>query len=397
MRVSTMGSYLSGLSLMQRMQSAIDHTQKQISTGQTLLSPSDDPIAATRALELREALAGLAQFDRNAVVAKNRLSQEDSSLSSVNNVLQRVRELALQANNATQSNETRSLIAVEMREHLDQLMQIANQTDGNGRYLFAGNQQDVAPVAKVGGTYNYNGDQGQRMIAIGPGRLVADSDAGDAVFFRIRSGNGDFVAAPDATNSGSGIIGTASTVDPSAWVPGTYSVEFIDATNFEVRDSLGVNVASGSHNDGEQIEFLGVAFELNGDIAPGDRFIVQASPYQDMFSSIDKLATALAMPVAGDTASAAQTNVINAELRYIDQAIGNVLDIRTQVGSRLAGIESQVDSNASQALISNEVLAGIEDLDYAEALSRLSQQMTTLEAAQKSFVATQQLSLFDYL
>ncbi len=397
MRVSTMGSYLSGLNLMQTMQSAIDHTQKQISTGQTLLAPSDDPIGAARALELRETLAGLAQFDRNAVVAQNRLSQEESALSSVNNVLQRVRELALQANNATQSNETRSLIAVEMREHLDQLVQIANQSDGNSRYLFSGHQQEVAPVTKSGGSYSYNGDQGQRMIAIGPDRMIADSDSGDDVFFRIRAGNGDFIAAPDAANTGSGIVGATSTLDPSAWIPGNYTVEFVDATNYEVRDGLGANVAAGTHTDGEQISFLGISFDLSGAVAAGDQFVVEPSPYQDMFSSIDQLATAIETSVSSDQASAAQTNSINAGLRYIDEAIGNVLDVRTQVGSRLAAIEEQVDSNAELALISNETLAGIEDLDYAEALSRLSVQMTTLEAAQKSFVATQQLSLFDYI
>ena len=103
------------------------------------------------------------------------------------------------------------------------------------------------------------------------------------------------------------------------------------------------------------------------------------------------------MSVANETTGAAQTNGINAGLRDIDQAIGRILDVRTQVGSRLAAIESQVDNNSNQSLIATELLADIEDLDYAEALSRLSQQISTLEAAQKSFVAARQLSLFDYL
>lgn len=397
MRVSTMGSYLAGLNLMQRMQAAIDHTQKQIATGKTLLSPSDDPLAASRMLELRESLAGLAQFDRNAGMARNRLSHEESALASVNDVLQRVRELALQANNASQNSETRALIATEVREHLDQLVQVANQTDGNGRYLFSGNRHDTAPVSKPGGTYTYDGDQGQRTIRIGAGRLVADGDPGDAVFFRIRTGDGTFQVTPGAANTGAGVIGAIETVDPAAWVPGQYTVEFTDAANYEVRDGLGATIATGTHADGEHISFLGVRFELDGAVQAGDRFVAESSPYQDVFTSIAALAESLEMSAVDDASRAAQTNGINAGLRNIDQAIGRVLDVRTQVGSRLAAIEDQADSNAEHTLIATEMLAGIEDLDYAEALSRLSQQMTSLQAAQQSFVATRQLSLFDYL
>jgi flagellar hook-associated protein 3 FlgL len=80
----------------------------------------------------------------------------------------------------------------------------------------------------------------------------------------------------------------------------------------------------------------------------------------------------------------------------VDQALGNVLDVRTQVGSRLAAIETQLDSNGAMALTLQSTLAQIQDLDYAEAISRLSAQATTLEAAQQSFIRTQQLSLFNF-
>jgi flagellar hook-associated protein 3 FlgL len=67
------------------------------------------------------------------------------------------------------------------------------------------------------------------------------------------------------------------------------------------------------------------------------------------------------------------------------------------VGSRLAAIEDQENSNGAFALNLQSSLAEIQDLDYAEALSTLSQQMTVLEAAQQTFVRTQSLSLFNYL
>ena len=77
-------------------------------------------------------------------------------------------------------------------------------------------------------------------------------------------------------------------------------------------------------------------------------------------------------------------------------ALGNILDVRTQVGSRLAAIESQADSNGAFVLTMQSTLAEIRDLDYAEAISRLTAESTTLEAAQQTFIRTQQLSLFNY-
>ncbi|MDH3547077.1 MAG: flagellar hook-associated protein FlgL [Gammaproteobacteria bacterium] len=396
MRVSTASAYINGISAIQRLQEALDFAQRQISTGRRILAPSDDPIASARSLELRESLSRLNQFDRNAGIATNRLSQEEAGLSSVGNVLQRVRELTLQANNATQSDETRALIAIEMREQLDHLVQLANQKDGTGRYLFSGNLGDVQPVTRMGSTFAYNGDQGQRFIQVGEGRQVADGDPGSAIFFQIRNGNGVFSTAAAAANTGTGLLGTGSVVDPTQYDQDQYTLRFIGPGNYEVVDSLGGIVTTGSYQSGDTVAFRGIEFSLSGQPATGDEFVVSPSQYQSVFATIDNIATALERSITDDASRAAMTNGANAGLIDIDQALGKVLDIRTQVGSRLAVTESQVDSNGAYALIAQETLAEIEDLDYAEAISRLSLQVSTLEAAQQSFIRTQSLSLFNY-
>lgn len=396
MRVSTRGSYLQGLSMMQQLQSSLDHTQRQISSGRRILTPSDDPIASSRAIEMREAISRLTQFDRNAGIATNRLSQEESALNSVNNVLQRVRELALQANNATQSNETRQLIGVELRQQLDQLVQLANQKDGNGNYLFSGNQTDTQPVSRSATGFTYNGDQGQRQVQIGEGQQVADGDSGAAVFFAVANGNGSFSVTAGNSNTGTGVIGASSLVDPTAWVPDQYTVRFIDADNYEVVDSSAAVISTGAYQSGGSIAFNGIEFSLNGVPQAGDEFALAPSRNQDIFSTVSQIITAVETDISGEPMQAAQNNGINIGLQNLDQAIGNILDIRTQVGSRLSAIESQIDNNGGFALSYQETLASIEDLDYAEAISRLSMETTTLEAAQQSFIRTQSLSLFNY-
>lgn len=397
MRVSTNGAYQRSLSMMQQLQTAISHTQLQIASGRRILTPSDDPIASARTLNMQESVARLDQFERNSDILGNRLGFEESALGNVNNALQRVRELAIQANNATQSNETRSQIAIEMREQLDSLMQLANQQDGSGRYLFSGNMDDTQPVSRNGNTFNYNGDQGQRMIQIGDARQIADGDPGSDVFFRVKNGNGTFAATAAATNVGTGVLDGGSVTDPTLYNPEQFTIRFIDPDNYEVIDSSAAVVATGTFDSGGTIAFNGIQIKIEGDPATGDEFDVSPSVNNSVFAMIDDLASAVESIVLDETSRAAMNNGINEGILAIDQAIGNVIDIRTSVGSRLAAIDGQNNANASTILTLQETIADLQDLDYAEALSRLTVEASTLEAAQQSFIRMQNLSLFNYL
>jgi flagellar hook-associated protein 3 FlgL len=284
-----------------------------------------------------------------------------------------------------------------MRQHVDALFQLANEKDGNGRYLFGGNRDATAPVTRSGGTFGYEGDQGQRLIRIGENRQVADGDPGSAVFFQIRNGNGTFSIEPGAANSGSGISGAGSVVDPSQYDQDDYTVRFTDPANYEVTDSGGAVVSAGGFEPGDTISFRGIELSIKGEPAANDEFAVLPSRYEDIFATVQSLAQSIDVPITDDASRAAMTNRINAGILSVDQALGKVLDIRTQVGSRLSAIETQAESNSAFALGLEETLGGIEDLDYAEALSRLSIQATMLEAAQQAFVKTRGLTLFNYL
>jgi flagellar hook-associated protein 3 FlgL len=382
---------------MQRLQSSIDLTGRQIASGRRILTPADDPISSARAIELRESLSRVEQFGRNASVVTSRLSQEETALTATNDILQRVRVLALQANNATLGNEARRQIGVEVRAQLNELVKLANQKDGNGAYMFAGTRENVQPVTQSGSVYTYNGDDGRRLIQIGEGRTVADGDPGSEVFFQIRNGNGTFLASPASGNTGSGVVASGSLVDPTQYDRDSYTVTFTAPDTYEVRDSSAALVTTSAYAPGDTIAFRGIQFTMNGSPEAGDSFGIEPSRFQDMFSMVDRLATAIETPVRDDLSQTQLNNDVNRGLENLDQAIGSVLSARTQVGSRLAIIEDQENTNSANAVTYQETLARIEDLDYAEALSRLSQQTAVLEAAQKSFVRTQGLSLFNFL
>ncbi|HZX23613.1 MAG TPA: flagellar hook-associated protein FlgL [Woeseiaceae bacterium] len=397
MRISTAGMFRASLGQMQELQSALARTQEQIASGKRLLAPSDDAIGAARSIELRELSSRIEQFDRNGNLAQSRLSVEEQALASAGDLLQRARELAVQASNGTQSNETRAFIATEIRQLKDQMIQIANTQDTTGRYLFSGYSDKVQPFSATADGAVYNGDEGQRFVEIAEGRRIADGDSGARVFERIPRGNGTFTTAAAAGNTGSGIIDSGAVTDPAAWSRDTYTVSFVADDAWEVTDGSGALVASGGFEPGSSIEFAGVVVSISGTPAAGDEFTVEPSRDQSVFETLDRFADALERPTTNDASRAALTNDLNSSMSDLDRAIGNLLDVRATVGSRLAAIEDQRDANEGFAITVEQTISEIEDLDYTEALTRLAEQINSLEAAQKSFVRIQSLSLFSVL
>ncbi len=397
MRVSTQAFFENSVATLQRLQSDLNEIQQQVATGRRIQRPSDDPVGSARALNLRQSLETLDQYQRNAGLVENRLRLGEETLTGVTGLLQRARELSLQAANATQSNETRAFIATELRQQLDQLLALANTRDANDEYLFAGFQSGTQPFTRTSSGFEYNGDQGQRFVQVSRGRQVADSDAGNRIFSRIREGNGQVLATGDAANTGSGRIYNNDAAPVSGYAFEAYRIDFTAADAWEVRDGAGTLVATGAYTPGESISFGGLDVRIEGVPAAGDAFDVGPSPNTDVFSIVDRLATALETGVNSDASRAALDGAVDRGIAGLDQAISRLLEVRTGVGSRLATVEAQVDANAGTALVLQESLADVEDLDYAAAISALTQQATALEAAQQSFLRIQGLSLFRLL
>lgn len=382
-----------------RQQSGLAKTQLQVSTGLRFNRPAEDPVAASQSLDLQRSIDANDQYQTNANLAENRLKLSESTIAAVGDTLQRLRELAVQASNATETAESRRMIATEVRQRLGGLLQLANTQDGNGQYLYAGYSTGTRPFAATPTGYQYNGDQGQRLVQVGPGTLIADSDSGAAIFQLVRNGNGVFVTAADPANTGSGVIGSRGVADPAQWDGGTYAIVFTSPTAYEVRDATNTVIpgGTGTYTSGQNIVFRGVQLEINGDPAAGDRFTVGPSRNQDVFGMVGQFVAALESDASGPQRMAAFRNAMNGVIENLDQAIGNVVQVRADIGGRLQAIETQKDTNTDLGLQLKTTLSQTRDLDYAEALSRMNQQLTALQAAQASYVKVMGLSLFNYL
>lgn len=395
MRVSTSWMQQQSVNTMMERQGDLSDIQTQMGTGKRINQPSDDPVGAARAVELTHLNADATQYQRNITSANARLGLEDQTLSSVGNVLGRVRTLLLQGMNATQTDESRGDIAAEMVQLRGQLLGMANSKDSQGDYIFAGNRTGAAPFASQAGGVSYLGDDGQRMVAAGPGLQVATGDPGSAVFMDVPTGNGSFAVGAAAGNTGSALAGASSVSDAGAWDGGTYQVVFTAADAYEVRDAGGAVVGSGAYDPekGGTVAFKGVQVAFSGTPAANDSFAVTPSSTQSMFGTLDGIIGALRQPNGGSD----MQNALNGQLANLDQAIGTLTQTRAGVGARMNALDQQSSLNDDLTLQYKTALSDVQDLDYYDAVSRLSLQSSSLQAAQLTFSKLQNMSLFDYL
>ena len=219
------------------------------------------------------------------------------------------------------------------------------------------------------------------------------------MFVDIPEGNGTFSTSVNMANTGSGAIGVGSVVDRASWVPDDYTITFTSATTYEVTDgATPANVVTtGAYTSGSAIQFNGVSVAITGTPATGDTFSVDQSRSKDIFATIGEVVSILRQPAGNATANAKLASTLQGSLQQVDQANDHFLSVRAQVGVRLATLESADASRESMDIDLASSLSDLRDLDYAQALTKMNQQLVGLQAAQLSYTKISNLSLFNYL
>jgi flagellar hook-associated protein 3 FlgL len=396
MRISTAEQFQNGINAIQTQQVQMSRTQQQLATGRRLLAPSDDPAAAVQALGLRDGLAALDQYSRNAEGAIARLSQQETVLADMGLLLQRARELTVQAANGVQNDESRAAIASELEQITESLLAAANTRDANGEYLFAGHRSDRLPFARgADGSVTYFGDDGERRVAVSADRSITVGANGRPLM-EVSRGNGAYLVDPAAGNQGTArVVSMELSAGPVA--ADRFSIHFTAADAYEVRDVDDNVVAAGVYEPDRVIDVDGRAVVLSGAPAAGDVFEITPAGRGSVFTMLDDLVAALSQP-GGDAAAVGQIqHRASTGLLDLDQALEALLQQRTALGGRLNAVELQLTQNDDQRLRLQTRLSEVEDLDYAEAVSRFQLQQVALQAAQQAYVQLSRLSLFDYL
>ncbi len=156
----------------------LQKVQDELSSGQRLRRPSDDPPAVAKALTLRSARAVNEQYLRNMDVSISWLNATDSSLSTLGRILLRAKELAVQGASGALGPDDLAAIGQEVDQLLSGALQVANSALGDD-HLFAGCQTSTPPLAVPGSSVVYSGDTGALRREIGKGTAVAINVTGD--------------------------------------------------------------------------------------------------------------------------------------------------------------------------------------------------------------------------
>lgn len=407
-RISSQQVFSGGINRLQDLNVGLNKTSEQVSTGKRVNRPSDDPVAAARILKLNQELARVETYQRNATLADNRLKQEESALESSIDVIQRVRELTVQAGNGSLSQNDRQSIASELKERLGQLATITNTKDASGEYIFSGFQGNQEAFTKnVSGDWVYRGDEGQRVLEIDDGVTVPISDHGKGIFVDVAAAEPTFFAEASSTNESGARISSGMVADRDAFdlvYPDDISVSVVDdgAGGLEVqafnrRTDAPLAVTPPAYDNGGSFEVAGARVEIY-DAADGDEFTLKTAQKQSVFTSVEKLIYGLenidkSAPGGQDT----YDDLIANSLTNLDNAQESIIKKQTELGGRMNAVESTQSFLEDSSVYSNEIRSQLQDVDYAEAISNLSFQSFVLQAAQQSFAQVSQLSLFDRL
>ncbi|WP_349555845.1 flagellar hook-associated protein FlgL [Marinobacter sp. NFXS9] len=317
MRISSQQIFNGGVNRLQDLNTQLQKTQQQISTGKRVINPSDDPVAAARLLKLDQQNAQIDQYQRGIDLAQNRLEQEESTLSDITDVIQRVRELTVQAGNGSLSADDRKSISSELKERLEQLAGYANTRDASGEYIFSGFKGNTPAFAQDdAGKWSYQGDEGQRMLEIDTGVSVPISDSGKGIFVNVNSASPSFRTESSSQNTNAATISSGFVYDQDAFgeiYPDDLIVK-IDAsgntftvTNRTTGEDLTPLSPNNDYTSGDPIRVAGVQFEISG-AASGDEFFVKSSSKQSVFGTIEKLIDGLDNQVKGPASASISSN-----------------------------------------------------------------------------------------
>jgi flagellar hook-associated protein 3 FlgL len=396
MRIATANAYDNGIETLQQRQAELTDAQNRLASGKRVAKASDDPAAAARA---EHALASIARSDtsqRAVDASQSAMSLTDTALGDAGTLMQQAREALVSAGNASFTDAERQTVANQLKAIRDQLVDVANRTDGAGGYLFAGQGVTQKPFVDAPGGVQFTATAGQ--LSTERSTSLPLSTDGRAVWMSAPTGNGVFVTSPGPGVKNAQIdVGTVS--DPSAITGANYSVQFTvsaGATTYAVlKNGNPTAITAAPYASGQAITVDGMTFAVSGTPANGDTFTIAPSTRSlTVFDALDQAIADLSTP--GRTgAQIAQSN--SQALQRMDSVMGTAQAARATVGAVLNRIDAETSRIADQKLASQTEESDATDLDMVQAISSFQAQQSGYSAALQSYSMVQRLSLFQYL
>ena len=157
----------------------------RVSSGKRVTRPSDDPIAAAQAVNLSQTQNKDAQYGLAQSFASQSLTYEDNILGSVSSSIQSALTQVVYGSTGTLNDDDRASIATQLQGIRDQLVNLANSQDSNGRYIFAGYKTGQPPFISGSNGVLYQGGEQAISQQVSGQRTMTIAHTGDSVFMSL--------------------------------------------------------------------------------------------------------------------------------------------------------------------------------------------------------------------
>ena len=359
-------------------------TMERLSTGKRINSAADDAAGLAIATKMTSQVRGLDQAGRNANNATSMLQLADGAAEQVSNILQRMREIVVQAADGSNSTSDVAVLDVEFKEAAAEVDRIVNSTEFNGKKLLdgsAGGVGDSSVQFQIGAnaTQTLEVDFSDfNLNAGGAGTSTSTWSGSDSLVGSIRN----LGTAETIDFSGTKEDGTAFTLSiTNANVAATPATGFSDATLTNIAAALNTAIAadatladiSAAVTNG-QLEFTD-----SGAGVLGGTIDSVTSPT----TGTQTLSQAGANPMGADLSSYVSVGMgadFDATLNALDTAIEGVATQRATFGASMNRLEYAVDNLASASLATATARGRIEDANYASETTALARSQIISQA-----------------
>ncbi len=400
MKVSTSQMFLSTSTQLAKQSSRINELQAKISTGEKLLSPSEEPQRAALINQLESTASQIAHYQKNLDKVDGRLSIEESILTSVDNIMGRIRDLSLAGASGTYSPGDKAIVVHEIRGLRDELMSLANSQDSGGNYIFAGTKVTTKPYQEdAAGVISYHGDSSSAVVSTGPNSTVKLNRPGAEVFSKVTDGGVDYSFFDVIDGMADALMGEAKQETISTTFA-TKTTVLNSGGAFNLSVSVGKTSPTATTINVTTDTPEGVVAAINASSTGLKAKLAKESPNSDVVrvyiegaGGEEGVFTISSSPNLGFS----NNDAIQKGISRISESKNYTTDALVDVGVSMSVVNEKKDVNEERDLAIKKLISSEKDLDYANAVTELSSEIIALEALQSSFAKISQMSLFDYL
>ncbi|MDH3350134.1 MAG: flagellin [Gammaproteobacteria bacterium] len=403
-----------------RSQGMLNQSLERLSTGLRINSAKDDAAGLAISERFTTQIRGLNQAVRNANDGISLAQTAESALAELTNNLQRIRELAVQSANATNSSSDRAALDAEVQQRIAEIDRIASQTAFNGQKVLDGSFGNAAFQigANVGETINVTLNTGVRTTQIGQ---IAELEGGPVTAAALNAGGltikvgtqptvsvGASIAGGAAGQSSFSAYAKAEAIN-SANVAGltataqnsvTEGTAFVDVTlgtgggqNYALDINGTVVFAETAENAVVTANDVAAAVNLNTGVT-GVSASVNAATGVLTFDTVDGRDITVTETIAnGATTNTAGTGVDDATVATAAAIYGTVTLSANETIQLGGGQETVIGFAASQSITkSTEALASVNVLTVDgsnDAMKRIDSALTAVSSLRSNFGAIQ--------